>query len=343
MINLKNLQPTKISRDLKGYTVFIYGEPKVGKTTTASKFEKNLIFGFEKGYSALPNIYAVPVNTWSEALSYQNQLLQDAKDVQKGKEKDPNSNIETQFATITIDTADLAYEACETYICNQQGIDSINQLPYGQGWKLIRKEFDTFFRRFVNAGYGLVIISHDKIATVTDDNGKDYQKITPTLESTPWKIINRLCDIIGYVKSVSLMDENGKETHQSYLFMRGTSQFIAGSRFKYTPDVIKFSYEDLVKAINDAIDQEGKENNNAITDERVNYESEKLNFDTLHQQTIDLIESLINKNENSYEIIKSIIENRLGAGQLLQNATKKQIEQIYLIYNDLLDYSKSLS
>lgn len=139
------------------------------------------------------------------------------------------------------------------------------------------------------------------------------------------------------------MDENGKETHQSYLFMRGTSQFIAGSRFKYTPDVIKFSYEDLVKAINDAIDQEGKENNSVITNERVNYESEKLDFDTLHQQTIDLIESLINKNEDSYEIIKSIIENRLGAGNLLQNATKKQIEQIYLIYNDLLDYSKSLS
>lgn len=63
MINLKNLQPTKISRDLKGYTIFIYGEPKVGKTTIASKFKKSLIFGFEKGYSALPNIYAVPVNT----------------------------------------------------------------------------------------------------------------------------------------------------------------------------------------------------------------------------------------------------------------------------------------
>lgn len=316
---------------------------KVGKTTTASKFEKNLIFGFEKGYSALPNIYAVPVNTWSEALSYQNQLLQDAKDVKKQKEKDPNSNVETQFATITIDTADLAYEACETYICNQQDIDSIGQLPFGQGWKLLKKEYDTFFRRFVSAGYGLVIISHDKVTTLTDDNNKDYQKITPTLESTPWKIINRLCDIIGYVKSVSFLNENGKETHQSYLFMRGTSQFIAGSRFKYTPDVIKFSYEDLVKAINDAIDQEGKENNNAITDERVNYESEKLDFDTLHQQAIDLIESLINKNENSYEIIKSIIENRLGVGQLLQNANKKQIEQIYLIYNDLLDYSKSLS
>jgi hypothetical protein len=82
--------------------------------------------------------------------------------------------------------------------------------------------------------------------------------------------------------------------------MRGTSQFIAGSRFKYTPDVIKFSYEDLVKAINDAIDQEGKENNNAITNERVNYESEKLDFDTLHQQTIDLIESLINSSESNF-------------------------------------------
>lgn len=316
---------------------------KVGKTTTASKFEKNLIFGFEKGYSALPNIYAVPINTWSEALSYQNQLIQDAKNVQKEKEKNPNSDIETQFATITIDTADLAYDACETYICNQQGIDSINQLPFGQGWKLLRKEFDTFFRRFVNAGYGLVIISHDKVTTVTDDNGKDYQKITPTLESTPWKIINRLCDIIGYVKSVSLLDENGKEIHQSYLFMRGTSQFIAGSRFQYTPDVIKFSYEDLVKAINDAIDKEGQNDQNVITNERINYESDKLDFDTLYQQTTGLIESLIEKDENYYEIIKSIIENRLGAGKLLQNANKKQVEQIYLIYNDLLEYSKSLT
>lgn len=125
--------------------------------------------------------------------------------------------------------------------------------------------------------------------------------------------------------------------------MRGTSQFIAGSRFQYTPDVIKFSYEDLVKAINDAIDKEGQNDQNAVTNERINYESDKLDFDTLYQQTTGLIESLIEKDENYYEIIKSIIENRLGAGKLLQNANKKQVEQIYLIYNDLLEYSKSLT
>lgn len=63
MLDLKNLQPHTISRDLKGYTIFIYGSPKVGKTTTAVKFPKNLLFGFEKGYNAIPNIFVVPINS----------------------------------------------------------------------------------------------------------------------------------------------------------------------------------------------------------------------------------------------------------------------------------------
>jgi predicted AAA+ superfamily ATPase len=32
-INLLNLKPHKVSRDLSGYITFIYGPPKVGKTT----------------------------------------------------------------------------------------------------------------------------------------------------------------------------------------------------------------------------------------------------------------------------------------------------------------------
>ena len=36
-IDLLSLKPHKVSRDLSGYVTYIYGPPKVGKTTLASQ------------------------------------------------------------------------------------------------------------------------------------------------------------------------------------------------------------------------------------------------------------------------------------------------------------------
>ena len=61
MINLLDITPHEVSRDLKGYTVLLYGEPKTGKTTTASKFPNALLLAFETGYLAIPGVMAQPV------------------------------------------------------------------------------------------------------------------------------------------------------------------------------------------------------------------------------------------------------------------------------------------
>ena len=53
-IDLLGVSPHQVSRDMRGYSVFFYGEPKSGKTTIASRFPKHLILAFEKGYSAIP-------------------------------------------------------------------------------------------------------------------------------------------------------------------------------------------------------------------------------------------------------------------------------------------------
>ena len=73
-INLLELTPHKVSRDLKGYSVFFYGEPKSGKTTTAAKFPKSLLLAFEKGYNAIPGVMAQPINSWSEFRQVLRQL-----------------------------------------------------------------------------------------------------------------------------------------------------------------------------------------------------------------------------------------------------------------------------
>ena len=41
-INILNIQPHQVSRDMRGYSVFFYGEPKSGKTTIATIIAKTL-------------------------------------------------------------------------------------------------------------------------------------------------------------------------------------------------------------------------------------------------------------------------------------------------------------
>ena len=65
-INLLNIQPHKVSRDLSGYITFIYGAPKVGKTTFATQMPDHLLIAAESGYRALPGVIAQDVNSWGE-------------------------------------------------------------------------------------------------------------------------------------------------------------------------------------------------------------------------------------------------------------------------------------
>ena len=65
-INLLNIQPHKVSRDLSGYITYIYGAPKTGKTTLATQMGKSLLLAFEPGYHALPGVMAQDITSWAE-------------------------------------------------------------------------------------------------------------------------------------------------------------------------------------------------------------------------------------------------------------------------------------
>lgn len=57
-INLLELKPHKVSRDLSGYITFIYGGYKTGKTTLATQMDGAILLAFEPGYNALPGVIA---------------------------------------------------------------------------------------------------------------------------------------------------------------------------------------------------------------------------------------------------------------------------------------------
>ena len=338
-IDIFSIQPHQVSRDLRGYSVFFYGGWKTGKTTIASKFPNALLLAFEKGYNALAGIRPQPINSWAEFKKVLRQL------------KDPRAK--EMYETIVVDTADIAYDYCVKYICDNAirpdggyGVDSISDIPFGKGYGLVEKEFDTALRSIVQMDYGLVIISHETDKTFTDQAGNQFNKIVPTLDKRANNVCARMCDIVAYSRAVT--DKNGNLSTK--LFMRGTPRYEAGSRFKYTPDFIDFSYENLVNAIATAIDRQAEEDGaQYFTDTRKNaYEdtTKDLNFDELMKNCNNLIKSMIDN--NSEEVFKEFYQPRiiqitdryLGRGQKMSQCSREQVEALSLIYDDLLLLSK---
>lgn len=327
MIDIFSIQPHEVSRDLCGYTVMLYGEPKTGKTTIASQFPKALLLAFETGYLAIPGIMAQPINKWSEFKQVLKQLKED-----KAHE---------QFSNIVVDTADIAYDLCEKFICNQAGVSAINEIPYGQGWSKASKEFDEALRSIPQMGYGLVMISHSQDKSFVDENGVEYNQIVPTLANRPRLIVDRMSDIIGFAHASQ--EEDG--TVHTTLYMRGTPRFVAGSRFKYTPDAIEFTYQNLVDAIGDAIDKQAEETQGKyVTDKRTTAHTPQpeLDFDDLMKQFNDAVAKLQEVTGSSFGTtwaprIVEITSKHLGVGKKVSDMTRTQTEQLALIVDDLIE------
>ena len=331
-IDLLNITPHQVSRDMRGYTVFLYGEPKSGKTTTATKFPRHLLLAFEKGYNAIPGAMAQPINSWAEFKRVLRQLKDD--------------KVKEMYETIIIDTVDIAYNYCEKYICANAprgdgsfGVDSIGDIPYGKGYTLVAQEFDESLRTIAQLDYGLVMISHATDKVFKNEAGAEYNRIVPTLDKRAKNIVSRMVDLYGYSRIVT--DDNGEDVTK--LFLRGTSRYEAGSRFKYTPDYIDFNYNALVNAIGEAIDKQAEEDGTQyFTDDRQNlYQdtTQELDFDSLMDNFNFYVNEIMEKNGDSDDAvarITQIVDKYLGKGNKVGNMSRDQVEALSLIVDELI-------
>lgn len=291
------------------------------------------MLAFETGYLAIPGIMAQPINRWSEFKQVLKQLKQESEAAEK-------EGRELRFKNIVVDTGDIASDLCEKYICSQNDVQAIGDLAYGKGYKLLEKELDEALRSIPQMGYGLILISHATDKTFKDENGSEYNQIVPTLSNQARKIMERMSDIIGYANGVQ--DEETGET-STVLYMRQTPRFIAGSRFKYTPDAIEFTYDNLVNAIGDAIDaQANATGGKYVTDKRTKAHKapEKVDFEGTMREVKKLIAQVQEAAGEEFKAtwaprIKAITDKYLGAGNKINDCTETQAEQVLLIFEDL--------
>lgn len=328
-----NPKISKVVAGIDGKSILLHSaERKLGKTAQACRMPKPYYLRFEQGINAINGLPYADLTCWRD-FKQVNKQLTDPKTLDKAKEI---------YKTIIFDTIDVAVAWCEAFICSTNGITKLGDLPYGQGYSLMNKEWFGEINKLANAGYALIFIAHskekEKIDPITQEK---YTQLCPVGGSQADLVLN-LVDMIGYIRSNGL-DADGNEIHSS-IFFANTKEFQAGSRFKYMPKVIKdFTAENLQAAIKEAVEKEEEENGTkAITfeEKQVIEKKEKMPFDELKSAVQEAGEKLADA--GYLDDLLSIVEDVLGTGKKVSECTAKQYEAVETVYDQLRDRLEEL-
>lgn len=319
-LNILNIQPSVISRDLRGKYVMLYGKAKSGKTTAACQFPKALLCAFEKGYNAIGGVYAADMNKWSDFKLVLRQL--------------DSAEAKQMYETVIIDTVSIAWDLCEQFICAQNGVQKIGDIPWGGGYSACKKEFEASLRKITQMGYGVVLLCHNTILIEKDANDNDREIIRPDLPKRAAEICNGIVDIIGYISNEY---QDGVSTR--WLITRETPYVFAGSRFKYMPPKIPFGYNELVEAISQAIDMAEKNDGVKVVEKASITQVETLDYQKIRSEAYVLWNQLVgtgdNANEEMARTIMKKTEMIFGRPVKLSEITEDQVDLFNLVLLDM--------
>lgn len=281
-------------------------------------FPKAVLFAFEKGYNAIGNAYPYDINKWSD-FKYALRDLEDPR----AREK---------FSTVIIDTVSIAWELCEQNVCIQNGVQKISEIPWGAGYTLCKKEFETSLRKITQLGYGVVLIAHNTSRIEKDVDGNEKEIISPDLPKRAAEICNGLVDIIGYIGNEFVNGETKR-----FLYTRETPTLFAGSRFKYLAPKIPFGYNELVNAVSEAIQKSEELDGIQVVDQTpaIAQPEVKLDFATVRAQAAELWTTLVTKDEENSTTILKKVEIIMGHKMKLSEFTEEQVDLLQMVVDEM--------
>lgn len=247
------------------------------------------------------------------------------------------------YDTIVIDTATWAYGLCEKYICQREGVETLRDIPWGQGWGMVKNEFSESLREITMLGFGLILICHskEKASGVTDEEGNSIMRVEPDGPRQMREVIDALVDIIGFIGIE--FDPVTKESSR-YLYTRQTPFVFAGSRYKYLKTKIPFGYQELVDAIGEAIDMDVQKNGAQVTDNTQIVQIKSRPFNEVIEEARALWTKYLENAKDEEEkdqhlrIMKDIIKKVFGVEEFkLSQALPSQVDLIDLFCTELKD------
>lgn len=318
-------QKTTINHSLQSKSIMVVGKSKSGKSTIASQAPRAVFLMTENGGEGLTGFTPVPIASWSDFKNAVTQLC--------------SAEGRKNFDTVVIDTYTNLILLLDKFIGSKLSTDKTtfdfgSDAEYGKGTKGMRAELGFQLQRLANQGYLLLNIVHAEDKT-NFDTGKDY--IGTSLSNSLYGVAEKFVDQIIYLRKERPTKEGNVE-HRIYFNDRGG---FAGAGGRFTPDVdyVPCSFENLEKALLNAMAKVGATTGAALTKNdgpSVVIEQVEHDFDELVAEFKTLTDKLVAVHpETAPKKITAIVERELGVGKKVSGLTAAHAELLYDVLETL--------
>lgn len=196
----------------------LFGQSKVGKTTTLAQLEDCLILDTEQG-SDMVDALKVSVNSLKDMGEVYKALLAERKETGK-----------PPYKYIALDTIDNLVDWLERSVCKGNGVTNLIDIPYGAGYNEVRLKTMQWITRLKNVAPHVILIGHRKKTIITDNTDVTVETSSLELSGRLKNIIMADADATGYV--FRQKDEDADTTSIKVSFM-ASDELEAGSRCEH--------------------------------------------------------------------------------------------------------------
>ncbi len=230
----------KIERPLR---VVLYGVEGVGKSSFAALAPNPIFISTEDGTSQLDIARLPLVQDWNSLLNQVAILL-----------KEPH-----EFQTLVLDSLDWAERLCIDHICQQKQLNTITDLPYGNGYLEVLKQFERLQRgldALYKSGMHIILIAHAQIKTFNNPESENYDRYQLKMIEKVSSLFKQWCDCLLFANFETFVNATGegfnkRHIAQSFgkrvLYTEHRAAFDAKNRYQL-PHTMNLNTDEFFKA-----------------------------------------------------------------------------------------------
>lgn len=180
---------TEAVKNIHQCTYFIYGPQKIGKTSFSAEFERSALHIMFEPSGKDMDLFQVFPNSWEEFKAYVDLLV----------------STKHHYKFVTLDTIDLCFLMCSTFVCDRAGVAHPSAVPYGKLYQEIEVEFRDTLVKLAKV-MGFVAISHAKEKEVKTRSGLEFTTTVPSAAKACNLVLAKFCDLTGYYQMNELSE-----------------------------------------------------------------------------------------------------------------------------------------